>query len=59
MFGLFQRKYVLDMILSLVEGQIGTYGDLVNRTIREIADIFTVIKNKRDREELEKSLKTN
>ena len=57
MFGLFQRKIVLDMILSLVEGQIGTYGDLVNRTIREIADIFTIIKNKRDRENLEKSMK--
>ena len=55
MFGLFQRKYVLDMVLSLVEGQIGTYGDLVERTIREIADIFTVIKNKRDREALEKA----
>lgn len=55
MFGLFQRKQVLDMVLSLVEGQIGLYGDLVERTIREIADIFVVIKNKRDREQLEKA----
>ena len=45
------------MVLALVEGQIGTYGDFVNRTIREIVDIFTVIKNKRDREALEKSMK--
>ena len=57
MFGLFSRKNVLDMILSLVEGQIGTYGDLVNRTIREIVDIFVVLKNKRDRETLENAKK--